>query len=435
MANQRILLTRYTLGDLLDVTRGMSLPGSNYATSGELIRLTLGNFDYNGNGFKENTSKENIYYSGVVPNEYIMKAGDIITPLTEQTPGLLGTTARIPVSGKYIQSQDVALITCKPGKLDPLFCYYLVSSSIVKQQLAAGSQQTKIRHTSPDKVKDCVVFIPDDLKVQHEIGEFLNTIDEKISLNRKAATELSSITREIYDYWFTQFDFPNDEGKPYKSSGGEMVWNDDIRRVLPKGWQSITFGDCIESINTGLNPRNNFKLNTGGKIRYLTVKNLTRDGSINFATCDHIDESARTLVHRRSDVKEGDILFASISPLGRCHLISEKPTDWDINESIFSIRPKKEVMPSSYLFLTFTSESFVKKAEGCSAGSVFKGIRIAEIQALKTILPPSSVLEEFDRQVSEQMKLTNNLYSEIRQLSFLREFLFPLFMTGQLSIS
>ena len=151
MANQRVILHRHTLGELLDVTRGMSLPGSNYATSGKLIRLTLGNFDYGGNGFKENTSKDNIYYSGKVPEAFILNVGDIITPLTEQTPGLLGTTARIPQSGKYIQSQDVALITCKPDKLDPLFCYYLVSSSIVKQQLAlldidANQEENNIRN-------------------------------------------------------------------------------------------------------------------------------------------------------------------------------------------------------------------------------------------------------------------------------------------------
>ena len=435
MANQRLHLTRHTLGELLDVTRGMSLPGSNYATSGELIRLTLGNFDYSGNGFKENTSKENIYYSGNVPDEFIMKEGDIITPLTEQTPGLLGTTARIPISGKYIQSQDVALITCKQEKLDSLFCYYLVSSSIVKQQLAAGSQQTKIRHTSPDKIKACVVYIPEDLSIQHKIGELLNDVDEKISKNRQAATELAILTKQIFDYWFTQFDFPDKDCNPYKSSGGAMIWNDDLKREIPKGWDSISFGDCICSINTGLNPRKNFKLNTGGKIKYLTVKNLTKDGSLNYASCDLIDEEARSLVHRRSDIKKGDILFASISPLGRCYLIMDTPIDWDINESVFSIRPDKGRISPYFLYLTFMSESFIKKAEGCSAGSVFKGIRIAEIQAMKTILPAKSVLDEFDRTISELFELRERLFEENNNLTSLRDFLLPLFMTGQLSIN
>ena len=251
MVSQRVQLSRHTLGDLLDVTRGMSLPGTNYATSGELVRLTLGNFDYSGNGFKENTSKDNIYYSGVVPEEFILSAGDIITPLTEQTPGLLGTTARIPVSGKYIQSQDVALITCKPGKLDSLFCYYLVSSSIVKQQLAVGSQQTKIRHTSPDKIKACVVYIPEDITVQHQIGEFLTTIDDSIALNRKANAELEAIAKQIYDYWFVQFDFPDANGHPYKSYGGMMISEGTFSFPTPAGWDVLKLGDLIDKPESG----------------------------------------------------------------------------------------------------------------------------------------------------------------------------------------
>ena len=106
------MLTRYKLGELVNVTRGMSLPGENYSEEGELVRLTLGNFDYARGGFKENTSKDNLFYTGKVREEFIMQKGDIITPLTEQAIGLLGSTAIIPESNKYIQSQDVAKIIC-----------------------------------------------------------------------------------------------------------------------------------------------------------------------------------------------------------------------------------------------------------------------------------------------------------------------------------
>ena len=133
-------LTKHKLGELVEVTRGASLSGQFYAEEGELICLTLGNFNMNGGGFKENTSKTDLYFTGTVRDEFILNAGDIITPLTEQSVGLLGTTARIPESRKYIQSQDVALVRCKEGLLDPNFCYYLISSSIVRQQLSAAAQ-------------------------------------------------------------------------------------------------------------------------------------------------------------------------------------------------------------------------------------------------------------------------------------------------------
>lgn len=121
-------LKKYRLGDLVEVKRGSSLSGEYYATDGELMRLTLGHFDYQGGGFKDNTSKNDLYFTGPVKPEFILSEGDIITPLTEQTPGLLGSTAMIPESGKYIQSQDVALITPNESKLDRNFCYYLLPS-------------------------------------------------------------------------------------------------------------------------------------------------------------------------------------------------------------------------------------------------------------------------------------------------------------------
>ena len=177
-------LKKYKLGEILDVTRGASLSGEFYAAKGEYVRLTCGNFDYQNNCFKENKAKDNLYYIGDFKPDFLLKEGDIITPLTEQAIGLLGSTAIIPESGKYIQSQDVAKIVCKEHLLDKDFAFYLISSNLVKQQLSAAAQQTKIRHTSPDKIKDCIVWIP-ELEEQKRIGKLLRTIDLKIELNRQ----------------------------------------------------------------------------------------------------------------------------------------------------------------------------------------------------------------------------------------------------------
>ena len=177
-------LTKHKLGELLDVTRGTSLSGEYFATQGVYVRLTCGNFDYQNNCFKTNTSKDNLYYNGSFNPEFLMTEGDIITPLTEQAVGLLGSTAWVPESGKYIQSQDVAKVIPNENKLDKKFCYYLISSKVVKHQLSVAAQQTKIRHTSPDKIKDCTVWIP-SLEEQTKVGQFLYDIDSKIALNRQ----------------------------------------------------------------------------------------------------------------------------------------------------------------------------------------------------------------------------------------------------------
>lgn len=102
--------------------------------------------------------------------------------------------AIIPESGKYIQSQDVAKIVCKEDLLDKNFAFYLISSALVKQQLSAAAQQTKIRHTSPDKIKDCTVWIP-ELSEQKRIGKLLRSIDSKIERNRQINQNLPILDR------------------------------------------------------------------------------------------------------------------------------------------------------------------------------------------------------------------------------------------------
>ena len=241
-----VKLSKHKLGDLIEVTRGASLSGAYFATQGKYIRLTCGNFDYQNNCFKENQSKDNIYYVGDFKPEFLLNEGDIITPLTEQAIGLLGSTAIIPKSGKYIQSQDVAKVVCKEGKIDRNYAFYLISSDMVKKQLSAAAQQTKIRHTSPDKIKDCVVWVP-EYDEQVKIGKVLTALDRKIALNRAINHNLEAMAKQLYDYWFVQFDFPNAEGKPYKSSGGEMMWNEKLQIEIPSGWETALVGELLAS--------------------------------------------------------------------------------------------------------------------------------------------------------------------------------------------
>lgn len=238
-------MKKYKLGGLIEVSRGASLSGDFYAASGKYIRLTCGNFDYRNNCFKENTSKNNLYYTGEFKSDFLLKEGDLITPLTEQAIGLLGSTAWIPESGKYIQSQDIAKIICNEELLDKKFAYYLISSSMVKQQLSAAAQQTKIRHTSPDKIKDCTVWLP-SLAEQKLIGQLLFDIDRKIEINRALNHNLEAMAKQLYDYWFVQFDFPDENGKPYKSSGGKMVWNEKLKREIPEGWTVDVIGNILD---------------------------------------------------------------------------------------------------------------------------------------------------------------------------------------------
>ena len=250
-------MNKIKLGEVLDIRRGMSLSGDYYSTEGKYIRLTLGNFNYPDLGWKNNLQKDDIYFVGNIKPEAILKKGDIITPLTEQVRGLLGNTATIPEDDKYIQSGDIGLVIPNETMLNKRFAYYLISSKTVKKQLDSCSQQTKIRHTSPDAIKSCTAFIP-SLEVQESIANIMDSIGYKIETNNKINDNLEHQIKLLYDYWFTQFDFPNQDGKPYCTNGGEMIWNDKLKRSIPNGWKALPFLEVVSWESNSQPPKSEF---------------------------------------------------------------------------------------------------------------------------------------------------------------------------------
>ena len=428
-------LSKHKLGELIEVTRGASLSGQFYAEEGEFVRLTLGNFNMNGGGFKENTSKTDLYYTGTVKDEFILNKDDIITPLTEQSLGLLGTTARIPESGKYIQSQDVALVKCKKGLLDPNFCYYLISSSVVRQQLSAGAQQTKIRHTSPDKIKDCTVWIP-ELEVQKRIGRILSDIDEKIALNRQINDNLEAMAKQLYDYWFVQFDFPNEEGKPYKSSGGAMVWNEKLKHQIPEGWEVKQLRDIIET-NRGISY--NTSSISGGGVPMINLASFNVDGSYKDAGL----KSYNGNYTQEKILKPFDLVLCNTQQtaiefskdiIGKAFLIPDI-FDGDIVSSHHINTIKTEEVLKPYLAYLSNTYHFHKYATGCCSGTNILGLDYNSFSQYKLEIPPKYLLKEFHDFIIDIVKRKSLIIKENKLLTKQRNELLPLLMNGQATVN
>ena len=325
-------------------------------------------------------------------------------------------------------NQQINSITDFKEFVEPLYVYYLLSTMKPIFRQLAGSTTTPILAKSV--FENITISLP-RLETQKRVCKILSSFDSKIVLNRQINQNLEALARQLYDYWFVQFDFPNEEGKPYKSSGGKMVYDPILKREIPEGWEVIHLKDVIHHINTGLNPRNNFTF--GGNIKYITVKNLTTNGNIDFSGCDTIDEEAREKVHKRSQIAVGDILYASICPLGRTYLISDEPNDWDINESVFSIRPNHSKITSEYLNMLLKDEYYISKLSNSSTGSIFLGIRIKQLEATNILLPNLDVLNEFSEQLKHIFRLLSNNFNEIEALTKQRDELLPLLMNGQVN--
>lgn len=407
----------------MEVTRGMSLSGDYYATEGSLMRLTLGNFDYRNNCFKNDKSKDNLYFTGDVKDEFILHKDDIITPLTEQAIGLLGSTAKIPCDGKYIQSQDVGLIRCN-DKLCPDYAFYLIPSKVVRTQLSAAAQQTKIRHTSPDKIKDCTVWIPDYAE-QEKIGKLLSALDDKIALNNRINAKLEQMAKRLYDHWFVQFDFPvschselvseshseemlnqvqHDEcTKPYKSSGGKMEYNEVLKREIPAGWEVVCFADFIEFGNG----KDHSKLPTG---------NIPVYGSGGFM---------RGVTNFLYDGES--VLFPRKGTLNNIMYKNEK--FWTVDTMFYSKMKKSH--SAIYVYYTAKQFDFVSMNTGTGVPSMTSVI----IKGLPIIKPTQDILDFYDDSIQPIYKKIHQNEKETQKLTALRDRLLPLLMNGQVEVN
>lgn len=365
---------------------------------------------------------------------YSIKKGDILITRTSETIDELAMSCvavkdypRATYSGftKRLRPKTAGIAYHK-------YLAFYLRSQLFRKAVTNNAFMTLRASFNEDIFSFLNLYLP-EYKEQVKIGDMLYSMEQKIQLNKRICAELEAMAKTLYNYWFTQFDFPDENGKPYRSSGGEMVWNDQLKREIPKRWDVRPLSHVISSINTGLNPRDNFILGNGD-IQYLTVKNLTTSGTIDFSGCDTVDEQARETIHKRSDVSVGDILFASIAPLGRCYLIQNPPEKWDINESVFSIRRNASRVTSEFLYMYFMSDTFIKAATSSSTGSIFKGIRINTLLDIAAVIPPKDIVTAFTTQVKTLLALKEQKGTENRELTKLCDWLLPMLMNGQATV-
>ncbi len=317
-----------------------------------------------------------------------------------------------------------------PEESSELFMHYVftyIKKSI--QNSASGSIQDNI---NVDYLTSLNFRIPKK-QYQDKVVKILSALDRKIETNNSIIHELETLSKILYEYWFVQFDFPDKNGKPYKTSGGKMVWNGELKKEIPIGWQNLSLGEVVANTGTGLNPRDNFVLGEGDNF-YVTIKNIEQGKIILDSKCDKISDESLQIINKRSDLKVGDILFTSIEPVGITYLILEKPINWNINESVFTIRPNYEKVTSEFLFMFLSGDYIKSYTKNVSAGSIHKGIRHSLLKDCKFILPERKTVDEFTFKVKPILSKQDLIQKENQKLIELRDWLLPMLMNGQVKV-
>ena len=414
-------MNRMKLGEILSVKHGWAFKGEYFAEDGEQSILTPGNFFEKG-GFKPNNGKER-YYTGTYPKEYLCHKGDLIVAMTQQAEGLLGSTALVPENNKYLHNQRIGLITCDEKRLNKLFAYYLFMTKSVREQLERSSSGTKVKHTSPEKIYDVEVEIPDVIS-QQKIANLLWAIDEKIANNNAINDNLEQQAKLIYDYWFTQFDFPDENGKPYCSSGGKMVWNEQLKRNIPENWKVAQLKDIF---NVSGKPISRDDCQTDA---YYTPIDVIPKRTITFAGGLSAAEANSSL----QLYEENNILLGAMRVY--FHRVCISAQSGITRTTTLVLKPKVDEY-LGYAYQVLNDDNAILYATQHSSGTQQPYIKWNDVLENYRFAMPSNpkLLYEYSKISEPLITKAKNCARETEQLRKLRDWLLPMLMNGQATIN
>jgi type I restriction enzyme S subunit len=264
------------------------------------------------------------------------------------------------------------------------------------------------------------------IQIQEKIAFVLSALDSKIELNNRINAELEAMVKTIYDYWFVQFDFPDKNGKPYKSSGGKMVWNNELKREIPEGWEALTL-DCLGDIIGGSTPSREIESYfTKDGTSWITPKDLSLNVGNKFIKKGEIDvtKSGRNAASLNI-LPKGSVLMSSRAPVG---YLAIARNDVTTNQGFKSFIPKSN-FTTEYLY--YTIKNLMPVIENNASGSTFKEVSGSVLKTIYGLAPVKEKVISFTKIVEPMFCRQENLEEENQQLASLRDWLLPMLMNGQ----
>jgi len=301
----------------------------------------------------------------------------------------------------YVNEKFWTVDTMYYATVKPEFSTYYVYAYLAQLDLAhldSGSALPSMTKTAYNNIK---INLP-DFKTQQSIAAVLSALDKKIALNKQINARLEEMAKTLYDYWFVQFDFPDANGKPYKSSGGEMVFDETLKREIPKGWAATTLKDFL-TIKNG----KDHKLLSDGKYTVYGSGGAMRSAD------DYLFEGKSVLIPRKGTLN--NVMYVN-------------EAFWTV-DTMFYTEMKQDFF-AEYVFYSIKDIDFNKFNLGTGVPSMTSSI----LYSLKMIRPSDYLLKSFEDTLKPIfLKITNN-ENENQHLTQLRDFLLPMLMNGQISV-
>lgn len=298
------------------------------------------------------------------------------------------------------------------------YIFYLAKSPVFRVRAIGCMEGTSGRkRVNEEALKRQEIKVPDK-NIQQKIASVLSALDDKIELNNKINAELEAMAKTIYDYWFVQFDFPDKNGKPYKSSGGKMIYNEILKREIPENCKVGELKD-IANITMGQSPPGESYNEEG-------------EGMIFFQGCTDFGNrfpSVRKFTTAPTRyAKEGDILLSVRAPVGTLNIAKENCC---IGRGLAALNSKENCISFLFGVMSNLKQIFDRRnVDGTTFGSITKD----DLFSLKVIRPDKEVLKKYNSIINPAFQKQNKIELENLKLSELRDWLLPMLMNGQVSV-
>ena len=364
-----------------------------------------------------------VYIDEIIYREYkekysYPKKGDILI----SAAGTIGKTVIFDGEDSYFQDSNIVWIENDESKVTNQFLYYFLQTNPF-----ITTNGSTIKRLYNDNLRDTKIPNVPSIQQQNQITDVLGTLDKKIQINNQINQELEAMARTLYDYWFVQFDFPDRNGKPYKSSGGKMVYNPELKREIPEGWGVEKLGDLAQFKN-GINYE---KTSSGSeKVKIINVRNISSSTIfINRTDLDEIflenDKSTNFIVN------EGMILITRSGIPGATRLVSELEAKTVYSGFIIASEVNDLIYKNLIFYYLKNVEEVLKNQ---SAGTIMKNISQSVLTDMVVSLPPQNLLLKFNSIIDNLLEQMKNVQRQNQELTQLRDWLLPMLMNGQVKV-
>lgn len=312
----------------------------------------------------------------------------------------------------WLQGSDCIRVRIVSKAVNPLYVSYYLSLRCIKDQLSNSAVGSTMPSMNSQIIKNIAIKCPEK-ELQDKIAELLESINKKIEINRDIVMELDNAVKAIYDHWFLQYDFPDENGKPYKSSGGEMIWNEELKREIPVGWE-VSDLSYLCDITMGSSPQ-------GESFNELGEGDIFYQGKTDFG-----QRFPNVRLYTTAPIRlaqEGDVLLSVRAPVGDINIASGRCC---IGRGLAALHSEYK----SFLYYTMLCNQYQLNKYN-NSGTTFGAITKDALYTIKVVIPHSKLVSLFEKRVGKYDEKILKSFKENEEFISLRNFLLPLLMNGQ----